>query len=176
MTSQAGIVYVISQINDNLHLKNIEIIRFEVTKFFNITRLIHEIWDEMVIMIVIEKDMKMETIFEAFLINVDGLYMFKAPKNQRKEVTMEEKRKKMTNNLIMKKYPKGFNETECKHVDKSIRSEFSDCFPLRNKPIEGVKVPVDKFMPPLGRIMYHPSSDTHKNEIKHIILMFHYID
>jgi hypothetical protein len=29
---------------------------------------------------------------------------------------------------------------------------------------------------PLGKIMYHPLSDTHKNEIKHWNLMFHYIN
>jgi hypothetical protein len=35
---------------------------------------------------------------------------------------------------------------------------------------------VDWFMPPPGRIMYCPLNDTHKNEIKHQILMFHYIN
>jgi len=35
----------------------------EVTKFFNrTTRFIHEMWDDMVTMIVIEKDRRMETI------------------------------------------------------------------------------------------------------------------
>jgi len=90
--------------------------------------------------------------------------MIKPPKNQRKEVTMEEKREKTIDNLIMNKYPKGLNEIECKNVDKSIKSEFSYCFPLGNKPIERVKVLVNKFMPPLGRIMCHPLSGTHKNE------------
>ncbi len=76
----------------------------------------------------------------------------------------------------MKRYPKGLDETECKHVDEPIRSEFSYFFPLVNKPIEGVKVHVDKFLPPPGRIVYCPLSDTHKNKIKHRILMFHYIN
>jgi hypothetical protein len=80
---------------------------------------------------------------------------------------MEEKKEKMIDNLVMRKYPKGFDKTKCKHVDESIRSEFSYCFSLGNKPIEGVKVPLDKFLSPLGRIVYHPWSDTHKNEIKH---------
>jgi hypothetical protein len=80
---------------------------------------------------------------------------------------MEEKREKMINNLITKKYPKGLNKMKCKHVGESIKSEFYDCFPLGNKPFEGVKVHVDKFLPPLGRIVYCPLSDTHKNEIKH---------
>jgi hypothetical protein len=91
-------------------------------------------------------------------------------------VTIEEKRDKMINNLDMKKYPKGLDETECKHVDESIRSEFSNYFPFGNKLIERVKVPMDRFLPFLRRIMYRPLNDTHKNKIKHQILMFHYID
>ncbi len=72
-------------------------------------------------------------------------------------------------------YPKSLDKIECKHVDESIRSEFFNCFPFGNKHVEGVKVLMDKFLPPLGRIVY-PLSNTHKNEIKHQILMFHYID
>ncbi len=89
---------------------------------------------------------------------------------------MEEKKETAIDNLVMKKYPKGLDKMKCKHVDESLISEFFDCFSLGNKPIEGIKVHVDKFMPPPRRIMYHPLSDTHKNEIKHWILMFHYID
>jgi hypothetical protein len=74
---------------------------------------------------------------------------------------------------MMKKYPKGLDEIKCKHVDELIHSEFSDYFPLGNKPIEGVKVPMDRFMPRENCV---PQNDTHKNEIKHQILMFHYID
>jgi hypothetical protein len=37
-------------------------------------------WDEMVMMIVIEKDTTMETIFEAAQIDVKGSYVIKAPK------------------------------------------------------------------------------------------------
>jgi hypothetical protein len=51
--------------------------------------------------------------------------MIRVPKKQRKEVTMEEKREKTVNNLVMKKYPKGLDETNCKHVNESIRNEFS---------------------------------------------------
>jgi hypothetical protein len=50
--------------------------------------------------------------------------MIRVPKKQRKEVTMEEKREKTVNNLVMKKYPKGLDETNCKHVNESIRNEF----------------------------------------------------
>jgi len=94
-------------------------------------------------------------------------------RNKKKETTMEEKREKRIDNLVMKKYPKSFNEMKCKHVNESIRSQFSNCFPFGNKLIEGVKVPVDKFLPPPGRIVYHPLNNTHENEIKHWILMFH---
>ncbi len=125
-------------------------------------------WDKMVTMIVIKKDNKMETNFEATQIDVEGSSMVKAPNKQKKE--------KMIDNLVMNKYPKGFDKTKCKHVNESIKSEFFYCFPLGNKPIEGVKVPLDKFLSPLGKIMYHPLSDTHKNEIKHWNLMFHYIN
>jgi hypothetical protein len=76
----------------------------------------------------------------------------------------------------MKKYPKGLYVSQCKHVDESITSEFSYCFPLGNKHVKGVKVIVDKFLPPLGKIMYYPLNNTHKKEIKHQILMFHYIN
>jgi hypothetical protein len=76
----------------------------------------------------------------------------------------------------MKKYLKGFDKIECKHVNESIKSKFLDCFPLGNKLIEGVKFHVDRFMHPLGKIVYCPLRYTHKNKIKHQILMFHYID
>jgi hypothetical protein len=53
---------------------------------------------------------------------------------------MEEKREKMIDKLIVKKYSNGFDNTKCKHVDELIKSEFSNCFPFENKPIKGVKV------------------------------------
>ncbi len=50
--------------DDNMHSKSFERGRFKVAKFLNKTiRLIHQMWDEMVTMIVIEKDNKMVTIF-----------------------------------------------------------------------------------------------------------------
>jgi hypothetical protein len=73
----------------------------------------------------------------------------------------------MIENLIMKKYPKGLDEIKCKHVDESIRSEFSNYSPFGNKLVEKVKVLVDRFLHPLGRIVYRLLSDTHKNKIKH---------
>ncbi len=130
-------------------------------------------WDEMVIMIIIEKDNIMVTTSKRAQIDVEGSSVIRAPKKQKKEVTKKEKKKKMIDNLVMKKYPKGLDETKCKHVDESIRSEFSDYFPLGNKRIEGVKVLVDRFMLPFGRIVYCLLNNTHKNEIKHHILMFH---
>jgi hypothetical protein len=60
-------------------------------------------------MIVIEKDNIMATICEATQIDIKGILMIKVPKKQNKKVTMEEKREKMIDNLIMKKYPKNFN-------------------------------------------------------------------
>jgi hypothetical protein len=111
--------------DDSLHPRSIERGRFRVTKFPNrTTRLIHQMWDEMVMMIIIEKDTKMETIFEATQIDVEGSSMIRTPKNQIKEATMEEKRKKMIDNFIMKKYLKGFDKTKCKHVDELIIVNF----------------------------------------------------
>jgi hypothetical protein len=48
-------------------------------------------------------------------------------------VTIEEKKVKTIDNLVMKKYLEGLDKTECKHVDESIKSEFSNYFPLGNK-------------------------------------------
>jgi hypothetical protein len=44
--------------------------------------------------------------------------MIQTPKKQKREMIMEEKREKMIENLIMKKYPKGLDEMKCKHVDE----------------------------------------------------------
>jgi len=76
----------------------------------------------------------------------------------------------------MKKYPKSLDKTESKFVNESIKGEFFDYFPLGTKPIDGVKVTVERFLIPQGRIVYQPLSEMHKNEIKHKILMFHYFN
>jgi hypothetical protein len=126
-------------------------------------------------MIVIKKDNRMVTTSKTIQINVEGSSMIGVPKKQKKEATIKEKREKMIDNLIIKKYPKGLDKIKCKRVDESIKSEFSNYFPFGNKLVERVKVLVDRFLP-LGRIMYHPLSNTHKYKIKHRILMFHYIN
>jgi hypothetical protein len=70
---------VISKMDDNLHLRSSEKRRFKVTKFpKRRTRLIHQMWDEMVTMIVIEKDNKMEIIFETAQTNVKGSFVIRA--------------------------------------------------------------------------------------------------
>jgi hypothetical protein len=76
----------------------------------------------------------------------------------------------------MKKYPKSFDKIESKSVDESIKSEFSDYFPLGNKPINGLKVTVERFLIPPRRIVYWPLSEMHTNEIKRKLLMFYYIN
>ncbi len=83
--SQVGIMCVISKMDNNMHMKSSKRGRFKVVKFPNrIMRLIHQMWDEMVTMIVIKKDNKMVTIFEATLTNVEGLVVIKAPKKQKR--------------------------------------------------------------------------------------------
>jgi hypothetical protein len=66
---------------DNLHMKSCERGKFKVAKFLNrTTRLIHQMWDEMVTMIVIEKDNKMVTTFEAAKIDIEGSLTIRPPK------------------------------------------------------------------------------------------------
>jgi hypothetical protein len=96
-------------------------------------------WDKMVTMIVIKNDNRMVTTFEVTQIDVEGVLVIGVPKKKKKEAIIKEKREKMIDNLVMKKYPKGFDKIECKHVDESIKNEFSNCFPLGNKHVEGVK-------------------------------------
>jgi hypothetical protein len=106
--------------------------------------------------------------------------MFKAhqllglPKSKKWKRQIEEKKEKMIDNLVMN--AKGLDEIKCRHVDDSIRREFLDCFSFGNKHVERLKVHVDRILPPPWRIVYHLLSNTHKNEIRHQILMFHYID
>jgi hypothetical protein len=47
----------------------------------------------------------------------------------KKEAIIDGKKEKTIDNLVMKKYPKGLDETECRHVNESIRNKFLDCFP-----------------------------------------------
>jgi hypothetical protein len=79
-------------------------------------------WDEMVTVIIIKKENRMVTTFEAIQIDVEGSLVIRAPKKQIKEATIEGKREKTIDNLVMKKYPKGLDEIECKHVDDLIKS------------------------------------------------------
>jgi hypothetical protein len=74
-------------------------------------------------------------------------------RSKKKEKTVEEKREKIIDNLIMKKYPKSLDKTESKYVDESIKSENLNYFPLGNKPIDGVKVTIERFLSPPRRIV-----------------------
>jgi hypothetical protein len=77
----------------SLHMKNCERGQFKVAKFLNKTsKLVHQMWDEMVTMIVIENNIIIVTTFEAAQINVEVSLMIRAPKKQRKETTIGEKR------------------------------------------------------------------------------------
>ncbi len=59
--------------------------KFKVAKFSNrITRLIHQMWDEMMIVILIEKDLKMVTTFETTQIDIEGSLMIRVPKKKKK--------------------------------------------------------------------------------------------
>jgi hypothetical protein len=77
----AKIMCTISKMDDNLDLKSYERGNFKVAKFLNrTTKLIHQMWDEMVIVIVIEKDNRMVTTSKAVQTNVEGSLVIWAPK------------------------------------------------------------------------------------------------
>ncbi len=79
--SQVEIIYPILKMDDNVHLKSCERRKFRVAKFPNrTTKLIHQMWDKMVIVIVIEKENRMVTIFEATQTDVQGSSVIRAPK------------------------------------------------------------------------------------------------
>ncbi len=54
-------------------------------------------------MIVIKKDNKMVTTSTTTQTDVEGSLVIKAPKKQKMQVTIEEKREKILDNLVMKK-------------------------------------------------------------------------
>jgi hypothetical protein len=67
--------------DDILHLKSCERGKFKVAKFPNrTTKLIHQMWDKMVTMIIIKKDNKMVTTSKMAQINVEGSLVIRAPK------------------------------------------------------------------------------------------------
>jgi len=84
-TSQAKIVCAISKMDNNLHPKSCEKGRFKATKFPNmILRLIHQMWDKMVNMIIINKENKIVTTFEGAQTNVESSLVIKASKKQKR--------------------------------------------------------------------------------------------
>jgi hypothetical protein len=79
--SLTKIVYPISKMDDSLHPKSCERGKFKVAKCPNrTTKLIHQMWDKMVIVIIIKKDNKMVTTSKATQINVEGSLVIRAPK------------------------------------------------------------------------------------------------
>jgi hypothetical protein len=70
--------------DNSLHPKSFEKGRFRVVKLFNRkTKLIHQMWDEMVTMMIIKKDNKMVTISKVVQIDVDSPSMNRAPNNKK---------------------------------------------------------------------------------------------
>ncbi len=71
--------------DDNLHPKSCERRKFRVAKFLNRTsKLIHQMWDKMVMVIVIKKDDKMVTTVEVTQTNLEGSLNKWAPKKKKK--------------------------------------------------------------------------------------------
>jgi hypothetical protein len=89
---QAKIICPISKMDDNLHPKSYERNKFRVAKFLNRTiKLIHQMWDEMVTVIVIEKDNKMVITSKVAKIDVEASLVIRAPKKTKKGGNKEEK-------------------------------------------------------------------------------------
>jgi D-alanine-D-alanine ligase-like ATP-grasp enzyme len=88
-------------------------------------------------MIVIKKDNRMVTTFKTVQINVEGSSVIRVPKKQKKEATIKEKREKMIDNLVIKKYPKGLNKIECKHVMNQSRVNSQNISPLEISLLKG---------------------------------------
>jgi hypothetical protein len=83
---QAKIICPISKTDDNLHPKSCEKGKFKVAKFSNrITKLIHQMWDEMVTMIIIEKENRMVITFEVAQIDVEGSSAIRVPKKKKRK-------------------------------------------------------------------------------------------
>jgi hypothetical protein len=61
-------------------------------------------------------------------------------RKQKRRQLWRRKRRRWLTSSSWKNIPNGLDKTKCKHVDELIKSEFSNCFPFRNKPIKGVKV------------------------------------
>ncbi len=137
-TSQARIIYKISKMDDSLHPKHCERKRFRVVKFPNrITRLIHQMWDEMVSVIVIKKDNKIVTTFKATQTNVEGSSLIRVPKKQKKEVKIEGKKEKMFNNLAMKNIQKALTRLYASMSMNQSRVNFQTASPLETSPLKG---------------------------------------
>jgi hypothetical protein len=83
--SQVRIVCPILKMDNNLHPKSCEKRKFRVAKFPNrTTKLIHQMWDEMVIVIIIKKENKMVIIFKTIQTDVEGSIVIRVPKKQKR--------------------------------------------------------------------------------------------
>jgi hypothetical protein len=70
----------ISKMDDNLDSKSCERGKIRVAKFPNrTTKLIHQMWNEMVTVIVIEKDNRMVTTSKVVQTDVEGSLVIRAP-------------------------------------------------------------------------------------------------
>jgi hypothetical protein len=71
--------------DDSLHPKIYERGMFKVAKFPNTTsKFIHQMWDEMVTMIVIKKDNRMVIISKGVQIDIEGSLVIRATRKQKK--------------------------------------------------------------------------------------------
>jgi hypothetical protein len=57
--------------------------------------------------------------------------MEKKPKKVKKEKMKDEKREKIIDDVVMHKNLKGFNEVECRIINKAMSEKFDNFFPSR---------------------------------------------
>ncbi len=94
-------------------------------------------WDEMVTTIIIKKENIMVTTSEAAQIDVENSSMIRAPKKQKKEATIKEKREKTSDNLVIKKYPKAFMRLNASMLTNQSRTTFRTTSPLETSLLKG---------------------------------------
>ncbi len=60
----------------------------------------------------------------------------------------------------LKKTPKPFDVVKCKLVDETVRGEYGNLFPFKNKSIMRVIIPIHRFFLAPKQIVYHLLRDT----------------
>jgi hypothetical protein len=98
--------------------------------------------------------------------NIANFAMEKKPKRAKKEKMKDEKREKVTDDVVMHKNLKGFNEVECRTINKAISKMFDNFFPLELFTVLDVELLIQRFVEAPSRIRCYPLCIKHRNGIK----------